>query len=99
MRTSRDEEVTKMRVNYRDPLIPMQDIDEFVNEAVLPRWVKYGGVVAGAALVLARLGGIAYADDGHGHGGDHDHDVPHHATHAGVGLHAGSDSSPAAVQA
>jgi hypothetical protein len=92
----------KVPSHYREPLVPPSEVEEFVQETVIPRWVKYGGVVAGAALVLARLGGVAYADDGnHGHAGDHDHDGvgPHHATHAGVSAHSGGDSSPAAAQA
>src|SRR5438309_3843346 len=79
-----------VRYRQRDPLVPPQDVDEFVSRNLVPRWVKYGSVVTGAALVLARLGGIAYADDGghggSGHGGGHgdgDHGGGHAAmTHA-----------------
>src|SRR5690348_13584539 len=57
-------------------LVPEEEL-EFESTAGLgvPRWVRYGSVVAAVALTAARLGGIAYADDGGhsgglGHGGD-----------------------------
>ncbi|HEX6511804.1 MAG TPA: hypothetical protein VF157_05870, partial [Chloroflexota bacterium] len=85
-----------------EPLIPRESIDDFVQETVIPRWVKYGGVVAGAALVMARLAGVAYADGGdhHGHAGDHgehgDHAVPAHGAPALAHGLSHSEGTPAA---
>ena len=62
-----------MALRTRDPLIPFESLPETVNQSLIPGWVKFGGVVAGAALVLARLGGVAYADDGHHGGGSGGH--------------------------
>src|SRR5438067_9944179 len=55
----------------RELLVPDEDLElESIAGVGIPRWVRYGSVVAAVALTAARLGGIAYADDG-GHSGGH----------------------------
>lgn len=44
---------------------------EALDRHILPLWVKYGGIAAASALILARMGGIAYAaGDSHHSSGD-----------------------------
>ena len=51
---------TKLRPE--EVLVPEDDlILEPAEGPVLPVWVRYGGVAAAAALVLARMGGIVGA--------------------------------------
>ncbi len=34
----------KVPSHYREPLVPPSEVEEFVQETVIPRWVKYGGM-------------------------------------------------------
>ncbi len=54
------------------PLIAPEVLDDVTPQPALPRWVRAGAVAGTVVMALARLGGVAFADDGHsGHGSDH----------------------------
>src|SRR5579884_1350065 len=77
------------RLQRMEQLIPREELDSLdTAPAVIPRWVKYGSILTGAALLLARLGGIAYADGG-GHGGHGGHGGSDHAKSGHGGDHGG----------
>jgi hypothetical protein len=84
-----------------EQLIPREELASLeAAPAVIPRWVKYGSIITGAALLLARLGGVAYADGG-GHGAHGGHGDGDHAKSGHGGDHGGhmATQAPAAPPA